>query len=134
MKNLRVAFVCTGNSFRSQVAEAFAKKYGEGLIEAYSAGTNPAEKINENAVSIMQEVGIDISDNKPKLIEDIPSSLDVLVTMGCNVVCPFVPNHHQEDWALDDPAEKTLDFFRETRDIIEQKVKDLLKRIKTKEI
>lgn len=126
----KVAFVCIGNSCRSQMAEGFAKEYGNDILEVYSAGTDPAAEVKANAIKAMKEVEIDISEQYPKLLEDIPEKLDILITMGCGVECPFIPCKMREDWGLDDPAGKPIEIFRETRTIIEKKVKDLLARIK----
>jgi arsenate reductase len=88
---IKVGFICVGNSCRSQMAEGFAKHYGKDVIKAFSAGTHPAPEINPNAVAVMKEKGIDLSGQYPKLLKDIPAELDILITMGCNVECPFVP-------------------------------------------
>ena len=125
----RLAFVCIGNSCRSQMAEGFAKYYAKEKIEVYSAGTHPAKEVNPLAVEVMKEKGIDISDQYPKLLEEIPRKLDYLITMGCGVECPFIPANYRADWGLDDPVGKSKDFFRETRDTIEEKVKNLLNQI-----
>jgi arsenate reductase len=130
---IKVGFICVGNSCRSQMAEGFARHYGNDMIDAYSAGTNPAAEINPNAVLVMKEKGIDISGQYPKLLEDIPSGLDILITMGCGVECPFVPCKVREDWGLDDPAGKPVEEFRRIRDIIEEKVKLLIIRLKNNE-
>lgn len=133
MKN-KVAFVCIGNSCRSQMAEGFAKEYAGEILEVYSAGTNPAPEVKVNAVKAMNEVGINISSQYPKLLEEIPSELDVLITMGCGVECPYIPCKFREDWGLDDPAGQSLAVFRETRKIINKKVKELIEKIKNDEI
>lgn len=125
----KVAFVCVGNSCRSQMAEGFAKEYGGDILEVYSAGTHPAGRVNSNAVEVMKEKGINISDQYPKLLKDIPENLDILITMGCEVECPYVPSKVREDWDLDDPVGKPLEFFRKIRDIIEVKVKELVKKV-----
>ncbi|MFU0781813.1 MAG: Protein-tyrosine-phosphatase [Thermoanaerobacterium thermosaccharolyticum] len=131
---VKVAFICVANSCRSQMAEGFAKHYGSDVLEVYSAGTKLAERVNPNAVEVMKEVGIDISSHKPKLLDEIPSKVDILITMGCNVECPYIPCKLKEDWGLDDPDGKPLEEFRKTRDIIESKVKELIKRVKNNEI
>ncbi|MGM0421138.1 MAG: arsenate reductase ArsC [Bacillota bacterium] len=133
MDKVKVAFVCVGNSCRSQMAEGFAREYGENLWDVYSAGTHPAGEVNPKAIVAMQEKGIDISDQKPKFLEKIPSKLDVLITMGCNVECPYIPNKYRADWGLDDPVGEPLEVFRETRDIIEEKVKGLKQKVKNAE-
>lgn len=125
----RVAFICVHNSCRSQMAEAFGKVLGLGVIEAYSAGTEMRQAINQDAVRIMKEIGIDMKLlQKPKLLTDIPD-VDIVVTMGCNVTCPFLPCKHREDWGLEDPSGKSDEEFRFTRDRIKAKMQDLIQRI-----
>lgn len=126
----KVAFVCVGNSCRSQMAEGFAKHYGKDLIEVYSAGTEIAKEVNPLAIEVMKEVGIDISSHFPKSIFDIPKEVDFLITMGCGVECPFIPCKVKEDWGLEDPATKHIEEFRKVRDEIEKKVLDLIDSIK----
>lgn len=126
----RVAFICVHNSCRSQMAEAFGKVIGLGLFECFSAGTEKKEKINQDAVRIMKEIGIDMEiHQKPKLLQDIPTP-DIVITMGCNVNCPIIQCHHREDWGLDDPTGKSDDEFRFARNTIEAKVEDLARKIK----
>jgi len=122
----RVAFVCVGNSCRSQMAEGFAKHYGKDLIEVYSAGTDIAKEVNPLAIEVMREVGIDISSHFPKTIFDIPKEVDFLITMGCGVECPFIPCKVKEDWGLPDPVGKPIEEFRKVRDEIEKKVLELI--------
>lgn len=129
-----VAFVCVHNSCRSQMAEGWAKKLGSDSLEVYSAGTENYPAVKPLAIEVMEEAGIDMSGHKPKLLSDIPAELDILITMGCNVECPFVPNKHREDWGLDDPSGGPIEDFRETSKLIEEKVKELLVRIKNKTI
>lgn len=130
----KVAFVCTGNSCRSQMAEGFAKLFGSDVFEVYSAGTHPADEVNPNAVEAMKEIGIDISGQYPKLLRDIPADLDILITMGCGVVCPFVPNKYKEDWGLEDPVGKPIEEFRKVREIIKEKVEELVKKARNNEL
>ncbi|MCD4713873.1 MAG: arsenate reductase ArsC [Clostridiales bacterium] len=130
----KVAFVCVHNSCRSQMAEGWTKKLGSDIFDVYSAGTEDYPEVKPLAVQVMEEVGVDMSEHKPKLLSDIPSELDLLITMGCNVVCPFVPNQHSEDWGLDDPSGGPIEGFRETRELIRQKVEELIQRVKTGEI
>ncbi len=108
-----VLFVCVHNSGRSQMAEAFFNKLAGGKAKAYSAGTQPADKVNPIVVEAMKEVGIDISGNKPKLLSmDMVEKAERMITMGCGAeaeaVCPasFIKT---EDWALEDPKGKPLD-------------------------
>lgn len=132
--NYKVAFVCIGNSCRSQMAEGFARKIAGESLDVYSAGTDPASEVKPNAIKAMKEIGIDISDQYPKLLEEIPSELDILITMGCGVKCPYLPCKFREDWGLEDPAGKSIDFFRETRNIIKKNVENLIKKIENGEI
>ena len=134
MRKIKVAFVCVHNSCRSQMAEGWAKKLGSDLFEAYSAGTENYPEVKPLAVSVMEEAGVDMSSHHPKLLSDIPEELDLLITMGCNVVCPFVPNQHSEDWGLEDPSGGPIDGFRVTRDLIKEKVLLLIDRVKSGEI
>ena len=129
----KVAFICVGNSCRSQMAEGFAKHYGSDVLEVYSAGTEPADAVNPDAVLVMKEAGIDISSQYPKLLKDIPSELDIVITMGCNVQCPFIPSKHREDWGLEDPVGKPVEEFRKIRDTIGENVKQLVEKIKKQE-
>jgi arsenate reductase len=116
------------------MAEGWAKKLGSDLFEAYSAGTENYPEVKPLAVAVMEEAGVDMSSHHPKLLSDIPEELDLLITMGCNVVCPFVPNQHSEDWGLEDPSGGPIDGFRVTRDLIKEKVLLLIDRVKSGEI
>lgn len=130
----KVAFVCTGNSCRSQMAEGFARYYGSDALEIFSAGTHPAPEVNPEAVAVMKEIGIDISGQYPKMLEDIPFEMDILIKMGCGVLCPFVLNRHEEDWGLPDPVGKPRDEFRRVRDSIREKVQELVMKVRSNEI
>jgi arsenate reductase len=130
----KVAFVCVGNSCRSQMAEGFAREYAGDILDVYSAGTDPSPEVKPNAVKAMKEKEIDISDQYPKLLEEIPSELDILITMGCGVECPFIPCEFREDWGLDDPDGQPMEVFRETREIIDKKVKNLIEKVRNGEI
>lgn len=127
----KVAFVCVHNSCRSQMAEAWAKYLGSDVLEVYSAGTENYHEVKPGAVEVMEEMGIDMSGYRPKLLNDIPPELDILVTMGCNVNCPFVPSKHREDWGLEDPSGGPIEGYRKTRELIKEKVEDLIKRVKS---
>lgn len=131
----KVAFICVHNSCRSQMAEALSKLFANDVFEAYSAGTELRDTINQDAVRIIKDLyNIDMNkEHKSKLLEDIPS-VDIVIKMGCNVVCPFLPAKHTEDWGLYDPTGKSDEEFIRTAKIIEKKVKDLVKRIKNNEI
>lgn len=130
----KVAFVCVHNSCRSQMAEAFGQVLGLNVFESYSAGTEERDCINQDAVRIMKEIGIDMElTQRPKLLEEIPK-VDIVITMGCNVKCPNLPCSHREDWGLDDPSGKSDEEFRYTRDTIKKKVEDLVRRIQNNEL
>jgi arsenate reductase len=133
-KMKKVGFVCIHNSCRSQMAEGYAKKLGKDVLEAYSAGTENYSEVKPLAVQVMEEDGIDMSSHHPKLLQDIPEKLDILITMGCGVTCPFVPCNHREDWGLEDPSGGPIEGFRETRDIIKEKVELLINRIQKGEL
>jgi len=131
MKNkLKVAFVCVHNSCRSQMAEAISKMLASDVFDAYSAGTETKPQINQDAVAVIKELyGIDMNEaQRSKLLEEIPA-VDIVVTMWCNVQCPYLPCRFREDWGLDDPTGKELDEFRKTAKLIEEKVKNLMERI-----
>jgi len=123
----RVLFVCVHNAGRSQMAAGFMSVLGAGRVEVLSAGSAPKDSINPVAVAAMQEVGIDISKNTPKVLtpEAVQES-DVVITMGCGDACPFYPGKRYEDWSLDDPAGQTIEFVRTVRDDIKKRVEQLL--------
>jgi arsenate reductase len=125
----KIAFICVHNSCRSQMAEGWANELASDIFEVYSAGTEDYPQVKPLAVEVMTEAGVDTSKQYPKLLEDIPAELDIVVTMGCNVECPFLPSKHREDWGLDDPSGGPIEGFRETRDIIKEKVLDIKKRV-----
>ena len=127
----KVAFVCVHNSCRSQIAEALGKKLASDVFESYSAGTETKPQINQDAVRLMKQVhDIDMEKTQySKLLSDIPE-VDVVITMGCNVRCPFLPCSHREDWGLEDPTGKNDGDFLETIRLIEEKILDLRERMK----
>lgn len=131
----KVAFICVHNSCRSQMAEALSKLFASNVFEAYSAGTELRDTINQDAVRIIKDLyGVNMNEkHKSKLLKDIPGA-DIVIKMGCNVVCPFLPAKHTEDWGLEDPTGKSDEEFIKTAKVIEEKVKDLAKRIKNNEI
>lgn len=126
----KVAFVCVHNSCRSQIAEALGKHLASEIFESYSAGTETKDRINPDAVRLMKSrYGIDMeASQKPKLLADIPK-VDIVVTMGCEVNCPWLPCKHREDWGLDDPTGQSDEVFLATMNTIERKVLDLKRRI-----
>ena len=125
----KVAFICIHNSCRSQMAEGWAKHLFSDVFEAYSAGTEEYPGPKPMAVEVMEDAGVDMSSHTSKLIEDIPE-VDIVVTMGCGVECPYVPSSHREDWGLEDPSGGPKDGFEFTRDLIKEKMYDLADRIK----
>lgn len=129
MEKIKVAFVCVGNSCRSQIAEGFLRELGSENFEAYSAGSHPASAIAPLAIAVMAEKGIDISSQYSKHYKELPP-LDIVITMGCEVQCPIIPSKFREDWGLADPVGKPIEFFREIRDKIEEKVKELINKFK----
>ncbi|MGD9676766.1 MAG: arsenate reductase ArsC [Vulcanibacillus sp.] len=126
----KVAFVCVHNSCRSQMAEAISKIFAKDEFEAYSAGTEIKSEIDLTAVEVIKELyGVDmIKTQFPKILSDIPT-IDVLVTMGCNVNCPFLPCKHREDWGLEDPHGKGKDEYIKLAKTIEDKVLILKKEV-----
>lgn len=134
-QKIKVAFICVHNSCRSQMAEALCRHLANDVFEAYSAGTETKPRINPDAVRIIKQLyNIDMEVMQhSKLIADIPNP-DILITMGCNVVCPWIPNQHQEDWGLDDPSGLPDDAFIKTAQIIEQNIKKLKTRVASGEI
>jgi len=126
----KVLFVCVENSCRSQMAEAFARLHGQGIIEAYSSGSRPSGRINERAIQFMAERGYDLSQHASKSLDEIPSvQYDYAITMGCGDECPYVSARHREDWGLPDPKHMSDEDFRDVRDQIEARVKALLRKI-----
>ena len=125
----RILFVCVENAGRSQIAEAFANKYGRNKFVVLSAGNKPADKVNPVVVEVMEEKGIDISTNKPKLLTyEMTQNADQIITMGCNDqgICPGPFFKPTIDWKLEDPKGKPIEKVREIRDEIEQKVQRLI--------
>jgi len=123
----KVLFVCVENSNRSQMAEAFARMHGEGRVEAASAGSKPSGRVNPKAVAAMKELGYDLTAHASKGLDDFNGrNIDVAVTMGCGDECPLVKAGQREDWKIPDPRDMTTEEFRDVRDLIERKVKDLL--------
>lgn len=134
-KKPKVAFLCVHNSCRSQMAEALGKKLAADVFESFSAGTEPGARINPDAVRLMKQVhGVDMEltqHNKP--LSELPP-VDVVVTMGCGVKCPFLPCAHREDWGLDDPTGREEGAFLDVMARIEEKVLDLRRRILSGEL
>lgn len=127
----KILFACRENAGRSQMARAFAGYHAGGRIDAQSAGSRPAEKINPLMEEAMRESGIDVAFQKPRSLDAALAEYkpDMIVTMGCGEECPFVPGVEFENWDLPDPAGKPIEFVRTVRDDIEQKVKHLIERL-----
>ena len=126
----RVLFVCVENSNRSQMAEAFARIHGAGVVEPYSAGSRPSGHINPQAVASMREAGYDLSKHKSKSLSEVPDvEYDAVITMGCGDECPYVRGKAREDWDIPDPKALPPEEFRQVRDLIERQVKVLLKEV-----
>ena len=122
-----VLFVCVHNAGRSQMAAGWLRHLAGDAVEVRSAGSEPADRINPVAVQAMAEVGIDITANTPRLLDDqTAESSDVLVTMGCGDVCPTLPGKRYLDWQLDDPAGQDIEHVRPIRDEIRRRVEQLL--------
>jgi len=126
---VKILFACIGNSCRSQMAEAFCRELGKD-VECASAGSRPAAAVQPDAIAVMCEVGIDISAARPKGFRDLPDlKYDYLVTMGCEVVCPFLPGAKEVKWEIPDPSGKDIEEYRRVRDLIRSEVTNLLARI-----
>lgn len=119
----KVAFICVHNSCRSQIAEALGKHLASDVFKSYSAGTETKDRINPDAVRIIKQLyGIDMEETqRPKLLEDIPP-VEIVITMGCNVECPYLPSKHREDWGLDDPTGMPDEDFIKVIKAIETKI------------
>lgn len=126
MGKQKVAFICVHNSCRSQIAEALAKHYASDVFEVYSAGTELKPQINQDAVRLMKELyNIDMEQTqKSKLLSDIPP-VDIVITMGCNVNCPYLPCKERYDWGLLDPTGKSDEEFKRIIAEIDKKVREL---------
>lgn len=129
-KRYKVAFICVHNSCRSQIAEALGKYYASDVFESYSAGTETKPMINQDAVRIMKELyGIDMEKSqRSKLLSDIPP-VDVVITMGCNVHCPYLPCSLREGWGLVDPTGKSDEEFIKAIEEIETKILELKRKL-----
>jgi protein-tyrosine-phosphatase len=125
-----VLFVCVHNAGRSQMAAALLDRAAHGEIEVLSAGSAPGDSIHDNVATAMQEVGIDLSGERPKLVtEATVKQADVVVTMGCGDACPIFPGKRYLDWDLPDPSGKPVVEVRAIRDEIHTRVKGLVKEL-----
>lgn len=125
-----IMFVCVHNAGRSQMAAGFMRELGGDRVEVLSAGSAPKDSINPVAVEAMLELGIDIANQKPKILtpEAVQQS-DVVITMGCGDACPYYPGKRYEDWKLEDPAGQGIEPVRVIRDEIKARVESLLSEI-----
>jgi protein-tyrosine-phosphatase len=130
MTPITVLFVCVENSNRSQMAEAFARIHGDERVRACSAGSRPSGRVNPRAIEFMREVGYDLTAHASKSLDEFNGqNVEVAVTMGCGDECPLVKAHRREEWQIPDPKEMPPEQYREVRDLIERKVKELLARL-----
>jgi arsenate reductase len=129
-----VLFVCVHNAGRSQMAAGWLRYLAGDRIEIRSAGTAPADQVNRAAVAVMREVGIDITDQVPQVLDSATAhNSDVIITMGCGDTCPYFPGKRYEDWKLDDPAGQPIDTVRRIRDEIRDRVQGLLRQLRAGE-
>lgn len=126
----RVAFICVHNSCRSQIAEALGKYMAKDVFDSYSAGTEAGDTINRDAVRIMKKLyGINIEETQySKLLQELPV-IDIVITMGCDVKCPYLPCKYREDWKLDDPTGHDDEMFEKTIKTISEKILVLKEKI-----
>lgn len=131
MSKPKVAFICTHNSCRSQIAEALGRRFASDAFESYSAGTEPKERINPDAVRLMMQLyGIDMElTQRSKTLSELPP-IDVVITMGCGVACPYLPSKRREDWGLNDPSGKSDEEFIAVMRTIESKIEELSQSLK----
>lgn len=123
-----ILFVCIENSNRSQMSQAFAKMLGGPAVEAYSSGSRPSGKINPKAIAAMKELGYDLTKHHSKSLDEVKqfAPFDAVVTMGCGDACPWMPSKKFIDWQIPDPKNMNEEDFRKVRDLISEKVKELL--------
>lgn len=125
----KVLFVCIENACRSQMAEAFFNYYAKNAI-AYSAGSAPAKIIDPRTVEVMREKGIDLANKEPANFDSLPiENFDFMITMGCKDVCPITPKEKTIKWDIEDPKGHSLQKYRDIRDLIETKIKKLMKEL-----
>jgi protein-tyrosine-phosphatase len=124
----KILFVCVENSNRSQMSQAFAKMLGGSTVKAYSAGSHPSGRINQKAIVAMKELGYDLKTHRSKSLDQVKEygPFDAVVTMGCGDACPWMPAKQFIDWQIPDPRDMNEEEFRKVRDLVKEKVKDLL--------
>jgi arsenate reductase len=124
----RVLFVCLHNAGRSQMSEAIFRRIAGERHEARSAGTEPADRVHPNVVTVMQEEGVDLTERRPQVLTDeLGRWADVVITMGCGDACPVIPGKRYLDWELTDPKDLPLEEVRAIRDDIENRIEGLVK-------
>ncbi len=129
-EKLKIVFVCVENARRSQMAQGFAEVLGGKKLEVYSAGSKPSAAVDPLVIEVMGEKGIDLSSKRPKSLNELPPvEMDYLITMGCEETCPAVLTKKMIEWDIPDPKGKSIEYFREVRDLIEDRVRDFLKEI-----
>jgi arsenate reductase len=128
MEKKKILFVCVENSNRSQMSQAFATMHGGNTIEAYSAGSKPSGIVNPKAIAAMRELGYDLGTHDSKSLQEVEehAPFDAVVTMGCGDACPWMPAKQFIDWQIPDPKHMEPAQFNEVRDLISEKVKELL--------
>ena len=125
-----VLFVCVHNSGRSQMAAGLVNLRGQGKVHVRSAGSDPGERLNPAVITVMTEIGVDMSEQFPKpLTDEVVAAADAVITMGCGDACPIYPGKRYEDWDLPDPAGLTVEEVREIRDDLDARVKRLVTEI-----
>ncbi|MGW6538523.1 arsenate reductase ArsC [Streptomyces sp. NPDC055051] len=125
-----VLFVCVHNAGRSQMAAGFLRHLAGDRVEVRSAGSLPGDRVNPAAVAAMAELGIDISDQKPKVLtSEAAQASDYIITMGCGDACPYFPGRTYLDWTLEDPAGQGVEAVRPIRDEIRTLVGNLVAEI-----
>lgn len=125
---MKVIFACVHNAGRSQMAAAFFNELSRNKgDQGLSAGTQPGERVHPEVITVMNELGIDLSKSKPQLLtDDLAKDADMLITMGCGEACPYVQGLKRQDWPLTDPKGKPLDEVRNIRDEIKNRVEVLI--------
>jgi arsenate reductase len=131
MQKKKILFVCVENSNRSQMSQAFATIHGGNTVEAYSAGSKPSGIVNPKAIAAMRELGYDLGTHDSKSLQEVEKQapFDAVVTMGCGDACPWMPAKQFIDWQIPDPKHMEPAQFNEVRDLISEKVKELLARL-----
>lgn len=126
----RLLFVCVENSNRSQIAEAFARRFGGAKVEAYSAGSRPSGVINPKAIAAMAALDYDLTQHSSKSLDDLPDvEFDFVATMGCGDECPFIHARQRTDWALPDPKHLEQGEYLQVRDRIGEQVREVLREL-----